>query len=151
MVFCALNLSMESPAWAYRGFFQRTLFAIDAVWSRAHGWPPDTDCLRPAGTVCAATHIDDFGRFYARTVEFLSPALGFAGFWLLARRRGWRRLWKPLVIVTVAGMLPLSNLGLAQPWSEVVRTVMVVLAMIGSAGAWGIAGRQEAPGLELTA
>jgi hypothetical protein len=179
MVACALNLTVESPAWTYKGFFQRTLFNIDVVWSHAHGWPSEMDCrmgirrvkeaaarlepvesvisyadpatggpktetflakptgvyqeqLAAASAVCSATHIDDFGRFYAHTVELICPSLGFTLFWMLTRRKTWRQLWKPFAIVTVAMMIPAW--GLAQPWSEVVRTLIVVLAMMGSAG-----------------
>jgi hypothetical protein len=183
MVRCAMNLAEESPPWTYNGFFQRSLFNLDVLWSRMHGRPSERDCAtalrrareaearealvntavdysdpatgelqtpsirgqhitlgmeqtRPASAICAATHIDDFGRFYARTVELICPAIGFALFWMLARRKVALHLWKPVALVTIAAILPLGAWMKAEPWSEIGRTLFVVLAMMWSVGAF---------------
>jgi hypothetical protein len=45
MVYAGRNLATDPPAWTYRWFFQRALFAIDAVWAHAHGWRSETACM----------------------------------------------------------------------------------------------------------
>ena len=195
MVKCALNLADEAPAWTYIGFFQRSLFNLDVVWARVHGWPSERDCetatrqarvaemraplvnvavdsmdpatgepqtstrrgkrpqdvaadrarMQAANTVCGATHIDQFGRFYAHTVELICPAMGFALFWMLARRKVAALLWRPLAMVTVAALLPVGRLGLVEPWFEVARTLVVITAMMWSVGAFQSGAAAEIP------
>jgi len=163
MVQSAMNLAQESPAWTFTGFFQRTIFQIDVLWSRAHGWPSERDCqaavrqseetsrfraklppqitavraqTRPASAVCEATHIEEFGRFYAHTVEVLCPLLGFALFWILVRPSAPSQLWKPLAAVALAAMLPIGILFPGGLWFEIGRTLAVMLAMLWSVEAF---------------
>jgi hypothetical protein len=128
MVFSAMNLADSAPVTTYRGSFQHAIFALERVWSGAHGRPPLSD-------------IDDFGRFYTQTVHLLCPLLGFALFWILSRHRVGRNLWKPLAIALLLALPPLGPISdeplraIGRPWSEMVRTLLILFFMLWSAGA----------------
>ena len=129
MVFSAMNLAERLPISTYRGFFQYTLFAMERLWSRAHGWP-------------SMSNIDEFGRFYAQTVHLICPLIGFALFWIVSRHHVGANVWKPMAIALILAVTPLgivtdapfSALGLG-PWSQVARTLIIVLLMVWSVGA----------------
>jgi len=74
LVDAAMHLERLYPPWSYAGFFQRVLLAMERAWSSAHGWP-------------SWSHLEGFGRFYARAVPFGCALGGFGLFLLLARGR----------------------------------------------------------------
>jgi hypothetical protein len=101
------------------------------LWSNVHGWP-------------SLSHIDEFGIFYARAVRFICPVIGFALFLILSRHNtGWN-IWKPMMIASLLltplqmlALNPLSLLGLGTAVAESARTLVVVLLMAWSIGAFG--------------
>ena len=130
MVSSALNLNERLAISTYHGFFQHVLFAMDRLWSYAHGWQP-------------MSHIETFGHFYAHTVDLICPLIGFSLFWMISRRKVGSEFWKPIGIALLLTFPPGSiaflpiyyALGLRYPWFEVVRTLLVVLSMAWSVGA----------------
>jgi len=151
MVFCAMNLSQDLPVLSYRGFFQHALFRIDSLWSRVHGWPSETECVaavrqaRPAdparldvaNEICRMTHIDEFGRFYARFVHLICPLIGFMVFAAICGRRlGWR-VARGMAIA--AGYMAVRDfvpgLGHETLWLEVALAAAITVLMAWSAGA----------------
>ena len=125
MVFSAVNLNEPLPISTYQGFFQHMLLATERLWSYAHGWQP-------------MSHIRDFGRFYAPTVQLICPLIGFALFWILSRHKVGINFWKPMAIALLltipSGYIALVP-GYALPWVEVARTILIVLLMVWSVGA----------------
>jgi hypothetical protein len=130
MVHSASNLADSWPIWTYTGFFQWVLFAVDRLWSLVHGWTP-------------LSHIDEFGRFYARTVHLACPLAGFVLFLILSRYKTGRNVWKPAAVLFLLaavlqppGVAPFRWLGLGVTAAETVQTALVVLSMIWSVGAF---------------
>ena len=130
MVYSALDLSEALPISTYKGFFQHLLFAIERLWSYVHGWQP-------------MSHIEAFGRFYALTVHLLCPLIGFALFWTISRYNVGRNIWKPTAIALLlltplqqVILTPLLALGVGESWAETTRTLLLVLAMVWSVGAF---------------
>ena len=125
MVFSGMYLDELLPISTYQGFFQRMLFATERLWSYAHGWQP-------------MSHIRDFGHFYAPTIQFICPLIGFALFCILSRHKVGIKVWKPLAIALLLTIPPsFSNLtsAYATPWVEAARTVIIVWLMVWSVGA----------------
>jgi hypothetical protein len=133
IVRAAQNLGDILPVSTYYGFFQHIAFAVERLWSNAHGWQ-------------SWSNLEQFGRFYARMVRLLCPSIGFALFWIISRHRVGINVWKPMAIATILALTPLLTvtdapflaLGWGRAWSEVVRTVLIVWLMAWSVG--GIAG-----------
>jgi hypothetical protein len=130
MVYSAMDLAEPLPASTYRGFFQYTLFAMERLWSQAHGWQ-------------SMSHVEEFGPFYARAVHLICPLLGFALFWIISRHNVGINAWKPLaialILTTPLGVVidaPFSVLGPGP--SQVARALIIVLAMVWSVGAFRI-------------
>jgi hypothetical protein len=125
MVFSAVNLTEPLPISTYQGFFQHMLLATERLWSYVHGWQP-------------MSHIHDFGRFYAPTVQMTCPLIGFAIFWILSRHKLGIDFWKPMAIALLL-TIPTSYIarvpGYALPWVEVARTILIVMLMVWSVGA----------------
>jgi hypothetical protein len=122
MVFSAMYFRELLPISTY----QRMLFATERLWSYAHGWQP-------------MSHFRDFGSFYAQTVHLICPLIGFALFWIVSRHKVGINAWKPLVIALLLTIAPsFSDLvsGYAIPWAEAARTVLIVLLMVWSVGAF---------------
>jgi hypothetical protein len=185
LVVAGLDLSEERPVGTYRGFFQRTLWATEQIWSRCHGWPSERRrelAIRDAQDAYArapehlerfvyvepvggqktmyftakgrdadqvyrqrmdslsldgyGSHIDQFGRFYARAVIFGCPLLGFAVHWLLAWRRMRWNLWTPLVLATVGAVsLYADSFSSAWlPWSQMAVAALTVVLMAWTSG-----------------
>lgn len=134
MVSSALNLSERLPISTYHGFFQHVLFAMDRLWSYAHGWQP-------------MSHIEGFGHFYAHAVDLICPLIGFSLFWMISRRKVGSESWKPIGIALLLTFPPGSivlfpfyyALGRSYSWFELVRTILAVLLMAWSVGAIRIA------------
>jgi hypothetical protein len=88
------------------------------------------------------SHIEEFGHFYAHTVDLICPLIGFSLFWMISRRKVGIQFWKPVGIALLLtfqpgslAFIPIYALGLGYTWSEVVRTLLVVLSMAWSVGA----------------
>ena len=137
VVFSAANFNEPLPISTYQGLFQQIMLTTERLWSFAHGWQP-------------MSHIQVFGRFYAPTVELICPLLGFALFCLLSRHKVGANLWKPMgiaLLLTILSRLVPEVSQYSLPWSEVARTVLVLLLMIWSVGAipvsmWPVGSRQ---------
>ena len=130
MVYCALDLSDGSSISTYKGFFEHILFAIERLWSYVHGWQ-------------SMSHIRDFGGFYALTVQLLCPLIGFAIFWTISGYNVGRNIWKPMAIALILAtplqlviFKPFLTLGLGLSGAETARTLLLVLAMVRSVGAF---------------
>jgi hypothetical protein len=124
MVRSAMNLADRLPISTYLGFFQHIVFATERLWSRAQGLKSMT------GDIYA------FAGFYARMVHLLCPSIGFVLFWILSRHHVGRNAWKPLAIGLILSLTPLASVTyISREWSEVIRTVMIVLLMVWSVGA----------------
>ena len=91
-----------------------------------------------ADKTCGDTHIHEFGLFYARVAELISPLAGFALFLVLARPKPARRLWIPLAILAATLLLPRW-----QHDDEITRASLVAVAMIGSLVLFPDAKRRE--------
>jgi hypothetical protein len=126
MVFSAMYLNELLPISTYQGFFQRMLFATERLWSYVHGWQP-------------MSHIRDFGGFYAHTVHLICPLIGFALFWILSRHKVGINVWKPIAIallLTIPSTFTALAPSYAIPWVEVARTILIVLLLVWSVGAF---------------
>jgi len=144
MVSSGLNLNEPLPVSTYQGFFQHVLLAMERLWSYAHAWQP-------------MSHIDAFGHFYAHAVRLICPLIGFSLFWMVSRRKVGSEFWKPIGIALLLtfplgsiAFVPIQALGLGYPWSEMVRTLVVVLSMVWSVGAIRIS-KPRAPTAESLA
>jgi hypothetical protein len=144
MVYSALDLSEGLPISTYKGFFQHVLCAIERMWSYVHGWQ-------------SMSHIQNFGWFYAGTVHILCPLIGFALFWMISRYNVGRNIWKPLAIALImvtplqlVMLKPLLALGVGESVAETIRTLLLVLAMVWSVGAFRMF-RPQVPGAESLA
>lgn len=93
------------------------------LWSYAHGWQPMSHV--------AMSHVEDFGHFFAPTVQLICPLIGFALFWITSRHKVGLNLWKPMAIALLLTRVP----GYASPSVEVARTILIVLSMAWSVGA----------------
>jgi hypothetical protein len=125
LVFSAVNFNEPLPISMYHGLFRHLLLAAERLWSYFHGWQP-------------MSHIHDFGRFYAPTVQLICPLIGFVLFWIISRHKLGTDIWKPVAIALLltipSGYIDLVP-GYALPWVEMARTILIVLLMVWSAGA----------------
>ena len=132
MVYTAMDLTEPLPILSYQGSFQHALFAMERLWSQVHGWE-------------SMSHIEYFGLIYSRTVHLLCPLIGFGLFWIISRHKVGPKLWRPLAMALILTtplnaitLAPFRALGFGGPWPEVGRTLVIVLAMVGSVGGFRI-------------
>jgi len=125
VVLSAMTFNEPLPISTYQGFFWHIVLAAERLWSWSHGWQP-------------ASHIRDFGQFFAPTVQLICPLIGFVLFRIISRDKVGIHFWKPLAIATLLA-IPNGYIDhvpvYALPWVEVVRTILVVLMMVWSVGA----------------
>ncbi len=130
VVLSATNFNEPLPISTYQGFFWHIVSATERLWSHAHGWP-------------SMSHIRDFGPFFAPAVQLICPLIGLALFCTISRHRVGIHIWKPLAIALLLA-IPNGYINLvpghALPWVEVARTILIVLLMVWSVGAFRISG-----------
>jgi hypothetical protein len=157
-----MESSLRMPVGTYQGFFAGVLVKTWNTWSRAHGLEPMSilSASMETHSVNGIRRVEQFSRFYSRSVFLICPLLGFGLFWLASRRKIGLQVWKPLAIAILFST-PLQalisdvvfrSLGVSRPMAEAGRAMVVLLLMMWSIGGIRIpTGRQRAVTESVTA
>jgi hypothetical protein len=143
-----MQSSLRMPVATYQGFFAGVLVKTWNAWSKVQGLEPMSilTASMESQSVNGIRRVEQFSRFYSRSVFLICPLLGFGLFWLGTRQKIGLQVWKPLAIAilfsTPLGALisdvVFRSLGMSKPLAEAGRAMVVLLLMMWSIGAFRI-------------